>query len=131
MRLAGDDVDALAMPIAQALPGVRLRGAPAGGPTLAQLLSHTGGLGTYARIRYGDDVGNTPDVREIAGVHGAVVNPPGRVAEYSNLGYGLLGEVVATRHGASFGAALRDLVFAPLGMADAFVDVPAPGQDAP
>jgi CubicO group peptidase (beta-lactamase class C family) len=36
--------------------------------------------------------------------------------DYSNLGYGVLGEVVAETSGTSLDAALRKLVFAPLGM---------------
>lgn len=131
VRLLGDAPGALDVPVAQALPGLRLGGAPAGAPTLAQLLTHTGGLGTYARIRYGDDIANTPSVVDTAARFGVLVNPPGRIAEYSNLGYGLLGEVVAARHGTPFGTALRDLVFAPLGMDDAYVDVPGPDQNAP
>ena len=131
VRLAGDEPGALDVPVAQALPGLNLPGAPAGAPTLAQLLTHTGGLGTYARIRYGEDVAKTPAVVDTAARFGVPVNPPGRIAEYSNLGYGLLGEVVAAKHGAAFGTALRDLVFAPLSMDDAFVDAPGPGQRAP
>src|SRR5439155_15975306 len=48
-----------------------------------------------------------------------LVFPPGEHFDYTNLGFAVLGEVVARAAGKSFGAALRDEVFAPLGMRDA------------
>ncbi len=46
---------------------------------------------------------------------------PGRIAEYSNLGYGLIGAAIAARSGDSFEGYLQRSVFTPLAMRDAFV----------
>lgn len=54
--------------------------------------------------------------------------PPGAAApEYSNLGVGLLGNVLATVAGATYEAAVRERVLAPLGMADTAIAL-APEQ---
>lgn len=99
------------------------RGASA--PTVGQLLAHTAGLGTYAQIHYGDAIATAPAFARSVARFGVLVQPPGRVAEYSNLGYGLLGVIVERRSGLAFGDYLERHVFAPLGMEDAFVDLPA------
>lgn len=111
-----------------ALPDLRMQDNRARGITLAQLLSHTSGLGTYARIRYGGDIANAPGLLDDLRAHAITVNPPGRISEYSNLGYGLLGEIVARKARLPFAAAIRSLVFEPLGMHDAFIETPREGQ---
>lgn len=116
---------ALDTPISAALPSLA---PPAGAPdplrevTLARLLHHTAGLGTYARILYGDDIaGAAVRSADAQRRYIAPVQTPGRVAEYSNLGYGLLGETIAERSGMPFADYVRRSVFAPLKMRDAFV----------
>jgi D-alanyl-D-alanine-carboxypeptidase/D-alanyl-D-alanine-endopeptidase len=52
---------------------------------------------------------------------------PGKGAHYSNLGFDFLGDAEAAAAGASYGAALHDLVTGPLGMADTSAD---PSPDA-
>jgi CubicO group peptidase (beta-lactamase class C family) len=90
--------------------------------TLARLLHHTAGLGTYARIYFGEQLAGVTARRIVAQRPYIVpVQPPGRVAEYSNLGYGLIGEVIAERSGMPFADYVRRFVFAPLKMRDAFV----------
>lgn len=100
--------------------------AAAGGPRprVYQLLGHSAGLGTYAQIHYDEMAAAPPFARSVARF-GVLVQPPGRVAEYSNLGYGLLGVMVERRSGLPFGDYLERELFAPLGMTDAFVDAPA------
>ncbi len=118
----------LAMPLREALPAVAVRGEGADAITLTHLLTHTSGLGTYARIRYGDEIATTPSLADATRAYAVAVNPPGRIAEYSNLGYGLLGDVLAHRSGQPFAQVVEEQVFAPLRMADAFIDLPRPGQ---
>lgn len=117
------DLDA---PAQRYLGRLHLR-APAGGgrPRVFQLLGHSAGLGTYAQIHYGDAIAAAPTFAQEVARFGVLVQPPGRVAEYSNLGYGLLGAMVERRSGLSFGDYLEREVFTPLGMDDAFVDAPA------
>ncbi len=111
-----------------ALPALHVEGTGVGEITLTQLLTHTSGLGTYARIRYGEAMANAPDALEDWREHAVTVNTPGRIAEYSNLGYGILGEVLSAQAGLPLATVVEKHVFAPLGMEDAFIDTPRPGQ---
>jgi CubicO group peptidase (beta-lactamase class C family) len=89
--------------------------------TLRRLANHTGGLATYNRgCRIAD---NTCDPSPVTAIqrYGVAVWKPGQMFDYSNLGYGVLGEVVAETSGTSLDAALRRLVFAPLGMSSCAV----------
>jgi len=47
---------------------------------------------------------------------GVIVRPPGENFDYSNLGYGILGEVIARTSKQRYGEFLRRAVFEPLGM---------------
>lgn len=92
--------------------------------SLLQLLSHSSGLGTYARIHYGDDIAKAASLEQEFRRHGVLVNAPGRIAEYSNLGYGLIGEIIERQSGQSFSGYIENKVFRPLGMRDSFIDSP-------
>lgn len=93
-------------------------------PSVRQLLDHTSGLPTYAHIYYDDEIAHASRFAASVDRYGVLVQPPGRIAEYSNLGYGLLGFIVEKRGGLRFGDYLERNVFAPLRMDDAFVDEP-------
>lgn len=108
-----------------AIPDLVVTGEHADRITLTQLLNHTSGLGNYARIRYGTAaIDAAPDLLDDVRSHAIAVNAPGRIAEYSNLGYGLLGEVVARHAKQPFATVVENLVFEPLGRDDAFIDTP-------
>jgi CubicO group peptidase (beta-lactamase class C family) len=92
--------------------------------SMLQLLSHTAGLGTYARIHYGDDIAKADSLDKEFQRYGVLVNPPGRIAEYSNLGYGLIGEIIERQSKKSFSSYIEKNVFRPLGMRDSFIDSP-------
>jgi CubicO group peptidase (beta-lactamase class C family) len=95
---------------------------PLQGVTLARLLHHTAGLGTYAQIHYGDAIDAAAARVSIAQrPYLRTVQTPGRIAEYSNFGYGLIGDAISARSGVSFERYLRRAVFTPLAMRDAFV----------
>jgi CubicO group peptidase (beta-lactamase class C family) len=49
---------------------------------------------------------------------GVIVRPPGENFDYSNLGYGILGEVIARTSKQRYGEFLRRAVFEPIGMRD-------------
>ncbi len=91
-----------------------LPGTPAGGCTVAQLLSHTAGLtaespGSWWERTPGGalaDLGLGPEHLPLGA---------GRF-HYSNLGFGLLGELVAALRGRPWADVLRDEVLLPLGM---------------
>lgn len=95
---------------------------PLRGVTLARLLHHTAGLGTYARIHNGDAIKAGAARASMAQrPYLRTVQTPGRIAEYSNLGYGLIGDAISARSGVSFERYLQRAVFTPLAMRDAFV----------
>lgn len=120
----------LSAPVEKYLPDFHFRDAAgeARPVTLLQLLNHTSGLGTYARIHYGDALHDdaTPDASLEADFprYGRLVNPPGRVSEYSNLGYGVIGRVIERQSKQRLSAFVDEAVFRPLGMKDSFVDTP-------
>ncbi len=89
--------------------------------TLRRLANHTAGLATYNRGCLLDD--STCDPSPVAAIqrYGVAVWKPGEMFDYSNLGYGVLGEVVTQTSGADLDTALRRLVFAPLGMSSCAV----------
>jgi CubicO group peptidase (beta-lactamase class C family) len=102
--------------------------------TLRHLLTHTSGIGEVAMP---EDVRATteslwserPD-DEVLGLfpHGVTLEiPPDSKWSYANLGFALLGEVVARAEQAPIAEVLRRRIFAPLGMADSdLLDQPHP-----
>lgn len=84
--------------------------------SLKQLLNHTSGLGTYARIDWRDQERPVRGLEESFRKYGFAAQPPGTVFEYSNLGYGLVGHIVAQQSGASLPQFLKTELFEPLGM---------------
>jgi len=54
---------------------------------------------------------------------------PGTRPRYSNLGYGLLGHVLALRAGTTYEELVQDRICRPLGFADTYVSVPAAALD--
>src|SRR3546814_8251841 len=94
----------LSAPVESYLRALRFRDAAGDAKqvNLLQLLSHTSGLGTYARINYGDAITRDSSLDDEFRSYGVLVASPGRFAEYSNLGYGLIGEVVEWQVGHTF-----------------------------
>lgn len=83
--------------------------------TVGRVLSHTAGLPLHYRFYY-DGPPRADDVAHTVARYGRVMFPPGEVYSYSNLGYGMLGELVARVGGPSYEAFMGDRVFRPLGM---------------
>lgn len=90
--------------------------APAERYTLRQLLNHTSGLPTYATIRWSGEASPAHDAAEMFRRYGFAAQPPGTVSEYSNIGYGLLGHIIAEQSGQSLTSFLEREVFRPLGL---------------
>ncbi|GAA4965587.1 hypothetical protein GCM10025331_67340 [Actinoplanes utahensis] len=109
------DLDAAA---SRYLPWLRLDDAV----TVRRLLNHTSGLpqvwSTGLTDRYDDEPGGlTRSVRDLAGVR--PVAAPGQAYEYSDANYMILGAIVESVTGDTFGAYLRGHVLGPLGMTHA------------
>lgn len=110
LRLRDEGALALDDPLERHLPGT-----PLGDRTIGALLGHLGGVAAespgqwWERTAGGslDDLGLTGDER---------VLPSARRFHYSNLGFGLLGDVVARARGRAWTDVAADEVLAPLGM---------------
>jgi CubicO group peptidase (beta-lactamase class C family) len=91
--------------------------------TVRRVATHTAGLSTFDLGFEADRPGSRLPAEEVIRRYGVLVWPPGDHFDYSNLGYGILGEVIARVSGKSFGDFLRDEVFWPLGMTRASLGV--------
>jgi D-alanyl-D-alanine-carboxypeptidase/D-alanyl-D-alanine-endopeptidase len=117
-------------------PGVELpvRGRPI---TLADLATHTAGLPrlpprfALRSLRHRTNPYAWFDVDELyAGLPGARVRrAPGKRPRYSNLGFGLLGHVLALRAECSYGQLVHTRICRPLGLEDTGVSVAAGARE--
>jgi CubicO group peptidase (beta-lactamase class C family) len=109
------DIDA---PIGTYLPDYRAHPTH-GHPTTRQLLSHTAGLGNPLPVRWVRAANRSPDPALLANIitkHGTPQHAVGAQASYSNIGYLLAGQVIASATGATIEDCVRDRVLAPLRM---------------
>ena len=92
-------------------------GSPVGRATLAQLLAHSSGLQAETEGPWWERTpgGDWPRLLATLGP-GAERRRPGRRFHYSNLGFALLGEVIARRRGARWDEVVRDELLVPLGL---------------
>jgi CubicO group peptidase (beta-lactamase class C family) len=112
-------------PIEDHLGGLRL---PAGlldvrRPTVAEVATHTAGLGTHARFFYADETEPVP-VSEAVATLARQAFAPGDRWRYSNLGYGVLETALAHAAREPFADLVARTVFAPLGMAHSTIGGP-------
>jgi CubicO group peptidase (beta-lactamase class C family) len=110
MRLRDEGRLHLDDPLERHLPGT-----PFGDRTVGQLLSHLAGASAESPGTWWERApGGSLEDLSLAPEH--VVLGAARRFHYSNLGYGLLGELVARERGTSWEDAVRAEVLAPLGM---------------
>jgi CubicO group peptidase (beta-lactamase class C family) len=86
------------------------------GATVRRVLSHTSGLPLHYQFFYQNAGYGPPSTDITIARYGILVNPPGEVYEYSNLGFGILGYVVARMSGLEYADYMRTQVFLPLGL---------------
>ena len=67
----------------------------ASGATVRRVLTHTAGLPLHYQFVYEGGGYTLPSMDESIHRYGILVNPPGEVYQYSNMGFGILGEVIA------------------------------------
>jgi CubicO group peptidase (beta-lactamase class C family) len=114
MRLRDEGCLALTDPLDAHLPGTGV-----GDATIAQLLSHSAGLPAETVGPWWE---RTPGGDLAALVDGSLGRrshrfETGRLFHYSNVGFGLLGAVIAAVRGVPWAGAVRDELLVPLGMA--------------
>lgn len=91
--------------------------------TVRKIANHTGGLTTYARACPLNDVDCRVSTDAAIERYGVLFWPPGDHFDYSNLGYGILGEVITRVSGKGYGDFLHDEIFQPLGMTDCALEM--------
>ena len=111
LQLRDEGALSLTDPLADHVPGV------GGGATLLQLLAHAGGLTSELPGDWWERVPGT----DAAGLLAALAGEPPRLEagarlHYSNVGFALLGEVVARLRGAPWERVLGERLLAPLGL---------------
>ncbi|GAB3718060.1 serine hydrolase domain-containing protein [Amycolatopsis oliviviridis] len=112
MRLRDEGKLDLNDPLEQHLPGTAF-----GSATIAQLLSHTSGLTAESPGSWWErTVGADWDALVESLKDGATRLRPGSKFHYSNVGYGVLGELVARHRGQSWLDVVRAEILGPLGM---------------
>ncbi len=89
--------------------------------SLRQLLNHTSGIGTYARIYWRDQDRPVKSLEDSFRKYGFEAQPPGAIFEYSNLGYGLVGHIIEEQSGTSLTNFLNTEIFGPLVMENSMV----------
>ncbi|MBL8265377.1 serine hydrolase domain-containing protein [Steroidobacter sp.] len=89
---------------------------PAQSASVRQVANHSSGLPTYYQFFFADEPNAVPSMDTTIARHGQAMWLPGERFKYSNLGYGVLGEVVARVSGQSFAGFMRQQVFLPLGL---------------
>lgn len=112
LRLRDAGVLDLSDPLDRHLPGTGV-----GEATIAELLSHSGGLAAETPGPWWERTPGSlrPGLADVLGER-PLVHPRGRRFHYSNPGYALLGALVEKLHGAPWEAVLRREVLEPLGL---------------
>ena len=91
--------------------------------TVRRVGNHTAGLTTFGRNCFADQPSCHISPDETIQRYGVIFWPPGDHFDYSNLGYGILGEAVERTSGKSYANFLRDQIFKPLGMTHASLGI--------
>lgn len=116
MRLAETGELDLDAPVVEVLPEFETIDPEATGTiTVRQLLSHTSGLTCDFHL----DTGRGDDciARFVDASKGIAMDcPPGTAVSYSSVGYQVLGRIVEVLTGLTWDQALKELIFAPLGL---------------
>jgi CubicO group peptidase (beta-lactamase class C family) len=91
--------------------------------TVRQVATHTAGLTTYARKCVVGSDSCQVSTDEAIERYGILFWSSGDHFDYSNLGYGILDEVIAHVFGKTYGTFLQDEVFRPLGMTNCALEM--------
>jgi CubicO group peptidase (beta-lactamase class C family) len=96
--------------------------------TVRRVANHTSGLPLHYQFFYADEPVAVPSTDETILRYGNLVTMPGERFQYSNLGFGILGYVIARVSGVSYAEFMRREVFLPLGLTHTSVNI-GPGLE--
>lgn len=91
--------------------------------TVRRVANHSSGLPLHCQFFYEDEPYRPPPFEETLRRYGNIVAVPGERYRYSNLGYGILDYVISRIADRSYTDFIRDEVFLPLGMTNAYVNL--------
>jgi len=91
--------------------------------TVGRVATHMSGLTTFGRNCWTDQTNYHISPDETIKRYGILFWRPGDHFDYSNLGYGILGEAIRGASGKSYANFMRDEIFRPLGMTRASVGI--------
>jgi CubicO group peptidase (beta-lactamase class C family) len=91
--------------------------------TVRRVANHTAGLPLHYHFFPEDEPRRRPPMGETIRRYGILVTAPGERYQYSNLGYGLLDDLISRLSGRSYPDFMREQLFLPLGMTHSSVDV--------
>ena len=97
--------------------------------TVAMLAGHTAGLTSYERTCPVDNPICKPSLQTAIAKFGILFWPPGDHFDYSNLGYGILGEVVENASKKPLSRELDDALFHPLTLTNCYLHETGPLRD--
>ncbi len=97
--------------------------------TVRRVLNHTAGLPLHYQFYYSSEPYPVVSNDETISRYGILVNPPGEVFQYSNLGYGIIDQIITRVSGMSYDDFMRANVFAPLGLTRTSVGI-GPGLES-
>ena len=90
--------------------------------TIRRILNHTSGLPWMWTHLYENEIDRRPSWDEVIGYYGKIVSPPRDRFIYSNLGFGILGNIIERISGKSYDEFMKSEVFSPLGLTRTMVD---------
>lgn len=93
------------------------------GATVQRIANHTAGLGTHFWNQFSDEPHNEYLLDDTINKYGVLIWQPGERFDYSNLGYGILGEVIARVSGKSYSEFINGEVLSPLGLSRTSVGI--------
>lgn len=91
--------------------------------TVRRVAGHTAGLPVHYQFFYEDEAVARPPMDYTIQKYGNLVTLPGEKYQYSNLGYGILDEIISRISGASYADYMSREVFVPLGLTRTSVDL--------
>lgn len=99
--------------------------------TVRQLLNHTGGIGEEAENSVATLYGDKETVRELVGKFHSIKlkNEPGSTFEYGNAGFIILGDLIETVTGLSYGEYIQRYIFDPLEMHHSYTSASKAKED--
>ncbi|WP_341534139.1 serine hydrolase domain-containing protein [Sphingosinicella soli] len=97
--------------------------------TVRRVAGHTSGLPLHYQFFYEDEPVARPPMGETIQRYANLVSAPGARYQYSNLGFGILDEIISRTSGLSYADFMRREVFLPLGLTRTSVDI-GPGLEA-